>query len=406
MGLYRILFVCVVLLLSVTMVTAQSDKIKALEAKRAQYAKELKQLNTLLSIDKKKEKSVVTQVEDVNSKIRISQNLIRITNEQANQLTREINNNQKEITGLRTQLKELKKAYAGMIVKSYKSKSEQSKIMFLVSSHNFKQAYKRLQYINQYKAYQKEQAEDIKVKTEDLQVLNLRLVKQKEAKKKLVEENRKTKRALELEMKAQESLMALIRKDLNKHTLEIRQKRQEAERIDREIDRLIKEAIAKSNKKAGNKTSTGKFVLTPAAKVLAANFEANKGNLGWPVSRGVIKSRYGLQRSITDNSVTQNYSGIKIETEKNAKVKAVFTGEVSEILVIKNSNPAILIRHGNYLTIYNNMSKILVKKGDKIKTGAIIGEVFTSSKTGQALLGFRVYKNDTPQNPEYWLSKN
>lgn len=396
----------VFLLVSFSVVTAQSDKLKALEAKRAQYAKELKVLDNLLFLDKKKQKTVVSQVEDVNYKIQVRQNLINITNEQANQLTREINSNQKEITSLRTQLTELKEDYAAMIVKSYKSKSEQSKVMFLLSSDNFKQAYKRLQYINQYKEYQKQQAEDIKVKTQDLQALNITLAKQKEEKNKLVAENKKAKKALEQEMKAQEALMVLIKKDLNKHTAELRQKRQEAARIDREIDRLIKEAIAASNKKAGNKTSTGKFVLTPAAKKLAANFEANKGKLGWPVDRGVIKSKFGLQRSITDNSVTQNYSGIKIATEKNAKVKAIFSGEVSEILVIKNSNPAILIRHGNYLTIYNNMSKIFVKKGDKIKTGAVIGEVFTSPKTGQSLLGFRVYKNDTPQNPEYWLSKN
>lgn len=396
----------VFLLVSFSVVTAQSDKLKALEAKRAQYAKELKILDNLLFLDKKKQKTVVSQVEDVNYKIQVRQNLINITNEQANQLTREINSNQKEITSLRTQLTELKEDYAAMIVKSYKSKSEQSKVMFLLSSDNFKQAYKRLQYINQYKEYQKQQAEDIKVKTQDLQALNITLAKQKQEKNKLVTENKKAKKALEQEMKAQEALMVLIKKDLNKHTAELRQKRQEAARIDREIDRLIKEAIAASNKKAGNKTSTGKFVLTPAAKKLAANFEANKGKLGWPVDRGVIKSKFGLQRSITDNSVTQNYSGIKIATEKNAKVKAIFSGEVSEILVIKNSNPAILIRHGNYLTIYNNMSKIFVKKGDKIKTGAVIGEVFTSPKTGQSLLGFRVYKNDTPQNPEYWLSKN
>ncbi len=397
---------CIALLFALTFGHSQSNKLKDLEAKRAQYAKELKQLNALLSLDKKKEKSVVTQVEDVNYKIRVRQNLIDITNEQANQLTREINANQKEITNLRVQLKTLRDDYANMIVKSYKSKSEQSRVMFLLSSENFKQAYKRLQYINQYKDYQKQQAEEIKQKTQDLQKLNLTLLDQKEAKKKLIAENKKAKKALELEMKAQSELMALIKQDLKKHTAELKQKQKEAARIDREIDRLIKEAIAASNKKAGNKKSTGKFVLTPEAKKLASKFEANKGKLGWPVERGVIKVKYGVQRSITDRSITQNYQGIKIATEKNAKVKAVFNGEVSQILIIKNSNPAVLIRHGDYLTIYHNLSKIFVKKGDKVTTGQLIGEAFTSSKSGQTLLGFRVYKNNNPQNPEYWLSKN
>ena len=402
----NVLLVCLVTLFSFSLVSAQSDKLKDLEAKRTRYAKELKTINNLLYIDKRKEKSVVTQVEDVNYKIRVRQNLIKITNDQANQLTREINTNQKEITSLRTQLKELKEDYANMIVKSYKSKSEQSKVMFLLSSQNFKQAYKRLQYINQYKEYQKEQAEDIKLKTQNLQDLNLALVKQKEEKKKLIAENKKTKKALQLEMKEQQSLMALIKKDLNRHTAELKTKRQEVARIDREINRLIREAIAASNKKAGNKTSKGTFALTPAGKKLAANFEANKGKLGWPVDVGIIKSKYGLQRSITDGTVKQNYQGVKIATKPNAKVKAVFNGEVYKVIVIKNGNPVVLITHGSYLTAYKNLSKIFIKTGDKVKTGDIIGEVFTSKASGETLLGFGVYKNDAHQNPEYWLSKN
>ncbi|RNC88216.1 MAG: peptidase M23 [Winogradskyella sp.] len=396
----------ILLCFSVSFVSAQSKKQKELEAKRQRILKELNQLNSLYRLEKKKETSVVKQVEDVNFKIQVRQNLIKITNEQANQLTREINANQKEITQLREQLKELKEDYAAMIVKSYKSKSEQSKVMFLLSSENFKQAYKRLQYINQYKAYQKKQAEDIKLKTQRLQELNLELSEQKENKKQLIAENRKAKQALEVEIKSQKALMALIRKDIKKHSAEIRRKRQEADRIDREINRLIREAIASSNKKAGKTTSTGKFVLTPAGKALAASFAANKGNLRWPVDRGVIKSRYGLQRSITDKSVKNNYKSIYIATDKNAKVKAVFNGEVLRIQLIKNSNPVILITHGDYTTVYMNMAKINVKPGEKVKTGQVIGEAFTNKKTGETLLGFRVYKNDATQNPEYWLSKN
>ena len=112
------------------------------------------------------------------------------------------------------------------------------------------------------------------------------------------------------------------------------------------------------------------------------------------------------KRQITDRSVTQNYEGIKIATEQGSKVKAVFNGEVSQIMVIKNANPAIIIRHGNYITVYLNLSKINVKKGDVITTGQTIGEVFTNTFTGETLLGFRVYKNDQKLNPEYWLAKN
>ncbi|RCT53678.1 peptidase M23 [Winogradskyella sp. KYW1333] len=393
------------LFLSMNFVHAQSAKQKALEAERQQKLREIKQINALLFSNKKEQKSVITLIEDINYKISVRKNLIRITNEQANLLTREINSNQKEITSLRAQLQELKDDYAAMIVKSYKSKSEQSRIMFLLSSENFKQAYKRLQYFKQYTDYQKEQGEAIKAKTEELQELNIKLTQQKKDKQKLIEENRVAKRKLEDELKNREVLMASIKSDMSKFNAQIKKKRQEVRELDKEIDRLIKEAIATSNKKAGKKTSTGKFVLTPEARRLASNFESNKGKLGWPVSRGVIKGKFGRQRSLTDNTVTQNYKSIYIATEENAEVKSVFNGEVSGILVVKNGNPAVMIRHGNYLSVYMNMSKIYVKKGDKVTTGQAIGQVFTNRIKGETLLGFRIYKNDQVINPEPWLAK-
>lgn len=392
------------LLLSCVSVFAQSDKQKALEQQRQQILKEMKQINALLFNKKKEEKSTITLIEDLNAKVNARKNLIRITNEQANLLTREINANQKEITSLRTQLQELKDDYAAMVVKSYKSKSEQSRVMFLLSSDNFKQAYKRLQYIKQYTNYQKEQGDAIKAKTKELQDLNIQLSRQKEDKQKLIEENRIAKRQLEAEVKEREVLMASIKSDMGKFAAQIKKKKQEADRLDKEINRLIREAIAASNKKAGKTTSTGKFVLTPADKIVGDSFEANKGKLGWPVERGVIKAKFGKGRSLTDSSVEVNNPGVKIATEANANVKAVFNGEVSKIVIVKNGNPAIIVRHGNYLTIYTNLSKIYVKSGDKIKTGDVIGQVFTSKSSGESLLGFRIYKNDQMLNPQYWLT--
>ncbi|MFC0603372.1 murein hydrolase activator EnvC family protein [Winogradskyella pulchriflava] len=392
-------------LLSSISLIAQSDKQKKLEAQRQQVLKEMKQINALLFTKKKEQKSAITLIEDINAKVNARQNLIRITNEQANLLTREINANQNEITSLRAQLQELKDDYAAMVVKSYKSKSEQSKVMFLLSSDNFKQAYKRLQYIKQYANYQKEQGEAIKAKTKELQDLNIRLSKQKEDKQKLIEENRIAKRELEKELKQREVLMASIKSDMSKYAAQIKEKKQEADRLDKEINRLIKEAIAASNKEAGNKTSTGKFVLTPEAKKLAASFEANKGKLGWPVKTGVIKGKFGNRRSLTDNSITQNYKSIYIATEENSDVRAVFNGVVSEIHVMKRGNPTILVRHGNYFSVYMNLASVNVKKGDKISTGQVIGKVFTNKIKGETLLGFRIYKNDQVLNPEYWLAK-
>ncbi|MDT0558102.1 peptidoglycan DD-metalloendopeptidase family protein [Ichthyenterobacterium sp. W332] len=383
----------------------KTDEIKRLEEKRLRISKEIKQINALLQTNKKREKSVITLVEDINLKISVRENLIRITNQQANLLTRRINTNQKEITNLRDQLKQLKEDYAAMIVKSYKSKSEQSRVMFLLSSDNFKQAYKRLQYIKQYTEYQKQQGETIKLKTKELQELNVALLQQKEDKQKLIEENRVAKKQLDIEKKAQRELMASISKELNKYSAQMKQKQKEADKIDKEIDRLIRLAIAESNKKAGNTSSKKTFALTPAAKRLAASFEANKGKLPWPVQRGVVKVKFGKQPSPIDRTVPINSKGIRIATEKGAKVKAVFDGEVTAVIIIKNANPAIMIRHGNYFSIYKNLSKISVKKGDKVRTGQEIGEVFTNPSTGESLLWLRITKQYDNLNPSYWLSK-
>lgn len=385
---------------------AQSQKQKELESKRQSILKEIQQINTLLFTKKKEEKTIISTVEDLNYKVNVRRNLIKVTNDQANLLTREINANQKQISSLRDQLKYLKEDYAAMVVKSYKSKSEQSRVMFLLSSENFKQAYKRLQYIRQYTNYQKKQGEEIKRKTDQLQELNTTLLKQKKDKDKLIEENRLAKLKLEEDVKEHQKLMASVRKNMSTYASQIKSKQQEADRIDREIEKLVREAIAASNRKAGKSETTSKgFGLTPEAKALEASFESNKGKLPWPVRTGVIKVRYGKQRSSIDNTIEINSSGIRIATDKNAKVRAVFNGEVLAVQGTKTGNPWILVRHGNYITVYKNLSKVFVVTGDKVVTNQDIGEVFTDPSTGECMLSFHVYKDSKFQDPAIWISK-
>ncbi|AXT18537.1 peptidase M23 [Flavobacteriaceae bacterium AU392] len=382
---------------------AQSSKQRELESRRQNLQREIQQFATLLSQGKKEEKSITVKVEDINYKVTILQNLISVTNQQANLLTREINNNIKTISKLRDKLKILKEDYAKMIVKSYKSKSEQSKVMFLLSSTNFQQAYKRLQYIKQYANYQKEQGELIRKETLELQELNKNLVKQKESKQKLIEANRASKSRLDEELKEQKQLFASIRKDLNKYTSQIRTKRREADRLDKEIEKIIRDAIASSNAKAGKSSSSKTFALTSEGRALAANFISNKGKLPWPVERGVVKVRYGTQKSPINKSVPINSNGVRIATNKNAKVRSVFEGTVQSIIVPKNGNNTILIRHGDFFTIYKNLSKIFVKKGDKVFTKQQIGETLTNKADGETILGFLIWKDGKYQNPAYWI---
>ena len=394
----------------ISSLSAQSDKQKRLEEKRQALINEITQINRLLFDTKKEEKSVLTQVENLNSRISTRENLIRVTNQQANLLTREINDNINDMEQLRDELKELKEDYAGMIVKSYKSKSQQSRIMFLLSSQNFLQAYKRVKYMNQYTKHRKKQGENIKAKSELLKQLNIDLIAQKKNKQALIEENKIAKNELTKEKKDQEKLVAQLKENEGKFASQIRKKQREADKIDKQIDALIKAAIAASNKKASNNTTTTKtssktFALTAEAKALATNFTNNKGKLPWPVKNGILAKKYGKQQHPQLPNVTTFNSGVEIATAKNGTARAVFEGEVMQIQQLKGANKAIYIQHGNYITIYNNMATVLVKKGDKVTTKQELGTIYTNPITGKTLLKFLIYKNLNKMNPADWVYK-
>ncbi len=384
---------------------AQSKRQLELEERRRELQQEIRQITNLLFAGKKEKKSVVSVVEDLNYKISVRKNLMRITNQQANLLTREINSNQNEISKRRDKLKILKDDYGNMIVKSYKNRAAENKLMFLLSSSNFQQAYRRLQYIKQYADYQKQQAIIIKQETENLKRLNQDLLRQKREKQKLVAENKAAKASLDKELKAQQVLISSIQKNLSKFTAQIKSKQKESEKLDREIRKLIREAIAASNKKAGKSTKLATFSLTPEQKILAANFTTNKGKLPWPVASGVVKMRFGTNPSPIDPTIKIKSNGVRIATNKGEQVRAVFEGTVQGIMTPKNGNNAIMIRNGNYITVYKNLSKFYVNKGEKVSTKQVIGEVITNKTSGESILSFGIYKDSSIQNPSHWIYK-
>ncbi len=384
--------------------TAIAQTKESLEQRRIELRQEIQRISDLRNSNKKKEKSVLTEVEDLNRQIRTTENLIKVTNQQANLLTRDINSNTSKIQQLRKELTSLKEDYGNMIARSYKSKSQQSRIMFLLSSQSFLQAYKRLQYMKQYANYRKKQGEEIKSKTEELQTLNTNLIAQKKNKDKLIVENRQTRAQLEKNRQSQQVLIKSIRQKEGQFASQIRKKQQEINAIDKQIDDLIRASIAKTNKESGS-TERDTYKLTPEAKALAANFASNKGRLPWPVKSGVVTTRFGTQPHPIVKSVTINSNGVHIETDKGSNAKAVFGGTVSEVQVVKGANKAVMVRHGDYLTIYNNLSKIYVKRGDVISLGQDIGEIATNNSTGKTTLYFLLYKNMEKLDPADWILK-
>ena len=397
-------FLIAAFLLSALLVHAQKSTQKQLEEKKADIKKELKEINALLFTNKQTKAAVFSDVENLSYKIERKQELIKLTNQQINLLNQEIEDNSKSIEKLEKDLFEVKEAYKEMILKSFKSKSGKNRLMFILSSETFFQAFKRTQYIKQYSLFRKNQAKKIGLISAELKEIKKELLYKRDLKQGLLTKNRSTQKTLESEKKEAKNIISKLKNKEKKYKRNIIAKEKESQKIDKQIDKLIREAIARSNKNKSSKNSKG-FNLTPEAKALAKKFELNKGKLPWPVSRGVVIQKFGTQPHPVVKTAKIKSNGIVIATEKSQKVKTVFEGSVLSVLQFRGSNPTVLVQHGNYITAYKNLSKVFVSKGDKVSSNQYIGEVFTNSSTGKSSIQFSIFQKTTPLNPLLWILK-
>ena len=398
----RILILIIALLLSGNL-WSQTNEQRALEAKRTRLQKEISDINRLLFAEKKQRGNVLEQIEVLDRKMNVRQQLIRVTNQQANLLNRQINTNIRSITKLRDDLEALKEDYANMIRKSYQNKGKNSHIMFLLSSQNFFQIYKRMQYMKQYTAHRKQQGLEIHEKTEELTNLNLELTSQRKDKQKLIAENRRARNRMLTEVKAQKELLKSIRQNESKYADAMKEKKREARRIDEQIERLIKSAIAASNRNSGSSGSSNRFTLTPEASIISTNFSSNKGKLIWPVEKGVKRQGYGVYKDAVYPGIKHQSNGVIIATDQGAKARAVFEGEVIAILAVPGGNKGVQIKHGNFISTYYNLQELFVKKGDKVAAKEELGTINTNRFNGLTQLKFYLYRDATRLNPEEWI---
>lgn len=385
-------------------VCAQTREQQDLEAKKEQLESEIREINRLLFAEQKQKGSVLDQMEALDQKINRQQQLIRVTNQQSNLLNRQINANIRNISKLREDLEVLKEDYAEMIRKSYQNRSKQNRMLFLLSSSSWLQAYKRLQYMKQYAQFRKEQGLDIQVKTDELTALNQALGLQRKEKEELIQQNRRVRDQLMAEIQSQKDLLKTIRQNESGYAAEIEAKRKEAREIDRQIERLIRSAIAASNRSSGAaNASAERFALTPEATIIASNFSANKGRLIWPVEKGVKKQGFGVYQDAVYPGVKHQSNGVIIATDQGARARAVFEGEVIAILAVPGGNKGVQVKHGNYISTYYNLSELFVKKGDKVQAKEELGEIYTNRSNGLTQLKFYLYQDATRLNPEEWI---
>lgn len=407
---------------------------KQLQSEITSLQKEISTANQLLKKTKKDKEMTLNEVNLLDKKIKQREKLIKAYNEQIAVLDEEISQGQSSIKTLNTDLGKLQKEYAKMITFAYKNRSHYDRLAFIFASDDFNQAFSRLRYIRQF-------SDARKVKMEQISSTQRQISNAVEASQQAREEQT----ALLKDEKAQQDALKGEKDDLNKQVAnlkkkegsiqqDIKNKQQQAQKLQKAIDDIIAEEIRKANAEAERKrkeaekakankeksktaptttkptptTAPAKekgMALTPSEKTLSNNFVGNKGKLPWPVERGVISSTYGKHASVVSDKVTITNNGIDIATTEGAKARAVFDGEVASVTKLSGANTVVIIRHGEYFTVYSNLENVTVKRGDKVKTKQNIGTVHTNMTEGKTELHFELLKEQNRQNPSNWLSK-
>ena len=395
MNLSRIILLLIVLISS----SLSSQTKQDLENQKKQIQEDIKKIELKLKTNSKQKKLIVSNAEDINYKIKLQQNLINNINSQLNLILREIDRNENRLSDLKQRELILKDELSKMLLSAYKKKSNLNKLMFVFSSTSFQQAYKRIQYFKQYANFQNKTLSKIKINSNDIKNVIVVLDSQKTNKKLLIDENEEIKRDLSIEYTGLNNLIAEVNKNQKRYSAEIKQKQKLTREIDKKIQRLIEEALAKAKKK------DGRFELTEEAKLISKNFNANKGKLPSPVIRGSVVLGFGKQPHPIVKTTTIQSNGVRIRTSSDVEARTIFNGVVYSIIKSKNNTHTILIQHGNFFTVYKNLSDIYVKKGDKLKTKDSIGKIATDPLNGQTILSFSIFNNGVPQNPRFWIYK-
>ena len=438
---FRILIV----LLMIT-VTATGQNKEDLQKQKVLLQDQIDLANTLLKQVKSNKEANINQLQTLNQKINAREQLIKTMNGQIKRLNLAILSKEKEIIELEVRLDSLKTDYAKLIDLAQRNLQPADQLMFILSSSSFTQALKRIQYFKDMTRYRKLQVNQINNSQIELAQEKQRLIARKQKKLDVQESQEKEKTQLLLDAKRQEETIIALKNQAGKLKKDIQRKKREAEQLEKQIKRIIAEELRKSrlraerdnlekeareldiirgkhfNSRTSNKVlkkliyerrkekgleerdEGPSYAMTPESRALANDFASNKGALPWPVERGLITGKFGKHPHPVVKGVLVDNPHIEISTEQGAIVRATFEGEVSSVVPIPGANIMVLIRHGNYFTVYSNLIGVQVKSGDHISFKQPIGTAFTDEE-GKTMVQFGIWKDANIQDPNAWLSK-
>ncbi|MCB9197814.1 MAG: peptidoglycan DD-metalloendopeptidase family protein [Flavobacteriales bacterium] len=375
-----------------------------LKEKEKELQKKIEDTKNLIKLTKNSEQLTIAELAILNHQIAYREELVLNINYQMRKIDDEIESIEMQIVQLENNINILKDEYAKMLQYAYKNRNDEFNLFYVFSAESYSEAYKRMQYIEQYADYRTNQIKKIK---ETKSLLDSNLVQLQSAKTQKVEiaSLQELEKANFLKDK-QEQQDALLKLKLNeqKYVSQLNSQQAEKKKIQDEITKAIKKELEAAEKE--NKTG---FALTPEAASLAKSFTSNKGKLPWPVEKGAITTRYGTHQHEQYVGVQIESKGIDITTELGADVRAIFEGTVSSVIVIPGAGKVVMVSHGNYRTVYANLKEVYVKKGDKLQTKDKIGKLLPSTSGNVSEAHLEIWKissslTDT-ENPELWIKK-
>lgn len=378
-----------------------SQSKSQLKKKKAKIQKEIKKLNGLLGETRTNKRKSEIQLLILNKKIGARKDLISAIGNEVFYINKEISNQNHQIDTLKSKLLELKTQYTKMVQFAYKNRNATNKLIFIFSSEDFNQAYKRLKYIHEIAEYRKYQSQQIELATKKLEETILELEEKKFRKLNLKEHKKAEFNRLQEEQGERQEVYAELRKDEKKLKANLNKKRSESSKLQAAIKKIIEREIAEAKKRA--EKSNGAIGLTPKAKKLSKDFTTNKGKLPWPVSKGIISGKFGNQKHAVYEHLTTINNGIDILTNKGTKARSIFNGKVAAIIVLPGGKKAVLIQHGEFFTMYSNLAKVFVNKGDEVNTQEDITTILTD-ENGKTELHFEIWQGNQKQNPSFWIA--
>ena len=373
-----------------------ADSVKDLQKKQRQLQAEIEQTNKMLKQTKKDESATMNKLQLLNQNIKTQKKLIHTLDSEITALNREMKQLSDKRDSLQVILERYKADYAQMVRQSHYARMQQSPLLFLLASDSFQQLARRTRYLQEFAHFRQEQVRRIENTQAEIDTQNELLETNKADKQAALSTRKREQANLQRDERKQKNMLNQLKskeKDLNK---QIKQKQKKVDELNRKIDEMVRKQTEKASKTTP---------LTKEQQLIAGGFEANKGRLPWPVEKGMISGHFGKQQHPVYSQVTMDNKGIYIQTTAGTKARAVYKGEVTSCFMVGGTY-AVIVQHGNYRTVYSNLSKLSVKQGDKVDTKQTIGTIFTDPEQDQKTeLYFQIYKDKNIQNPELWIAK-